>query len=140
MIAALGIVLAFPAALQAEGNRKKDGKRDWAEKTEKGAKERIERLASELKLTDEQRSQVEEIGKRHRDEAKRLRDEFKEQMRLVREKKSAEIRALLSDDQKTKFDEMKPTFRLCGTAFFEFSAPAPRPCSTSIVPAAPPAT
>jgi len=97
-----GLPLAMPAADKApppeRGNR---------------AAEHLQRLAEELGLTEQQKTQVTAILKSESDQRMALRDnesmsrsEKFQAMRKIREEGRAQIRALLTPEQQKKFDAM----------------------------------
>lgn len=63
-----------------------------------------------LKLSDEQREQVEAIHRKHLPELNRVRRETEPELAAVRGKIAADIRAVLEPDQQTKFDMMVDVF------------------------------
>ncbi len=73
----------------------------------------IDRLAYELKLTDEQKAEITKIYASHDEEMQKLRDEEQkvlDEMRKKHEEKRAEVaenvKKSLTDEQKAKFDEL----------------------------------
>jgi hypothetical protein len=70
-------------------------------------RERMERhLARELKLTPEQRPRVHEIVVRSRDEIQELRGQFQPRVSGILKRSESEIRGVLNDAQREKFDLM----------------------------------
>lgn len=65
---------------------------------------RMWRAAQLVDLTDEQKAKVREIQKATQEKAKALQDELKPKMDEIHKKAQDDLRALLTDEQKTKFD------------------------------------
>ena len=66
---------------------------------------RVEELTRELALTPEQAKQLDAILLQRHTQAKTLHDQADGQVEQVRQNGRAEIRGLLTPEQKTKFDE-----------------------------------
>ncbi len=62
---------------------------------------RSEHLTKELKLTDQQRAQVDQIGQEY--QAKR--EQIWKQIEAINDEENAKIRALLTPEQQQKYDE-----------------------------------
>jgi hypothetical protein len=70
-------------------------------------RERMERnLARELKLTPEQRPKIHEIVARSRDDIQEVRGEFQPRVSGILKRSESEIRGVLNDAQREKFDLM----------------------------------
>jgi len=76
--------------------------------------EQTNQLARDLSLTDDQKTQVKAILQDQRDQMKKLMEDSSgsregnwSKMREIREKSSAKIRDLLTDEQKTKYDKLE---------------------------------
>lgn len=67
-------------------------------------------LQSELALTDEQSNVVRGIIDKTRTEYRALRDEVRPRYDTVRQRERAAIRAMLTEDQQQKFDQMTARF------------------------------
>jgi len=74
----------------------------------------LQRLSKKLKLTDEQKPQVKTILEGQRDQMQKEmqepssgRGEKRDKMREIHENASSKIRALLTDDQKSKYDKLE---------------------------------
>lgn len=67
-------------------------------------------LQSELALTDEQSNVVRGIIDKTRTEYRALRDEVRPRYDAVRQRERAAIRAMLTEDQQQKFDQMTARF------------------------------
>ncbi len=67
-------------------------------------------LQSELALTDEQSNVVRGIIDKTRTEYRMLRDEVRPRYDAVRQRERAAIRAMLTEDQQQKFDQMTARF------------------------------
>src|SRR3954462_963090 len=74
-----------------------------SEKGEKMAEHRLEHLTKALKLTTDQQGQVKQILQ---DEATQMKP-LHEQMKTIHEQSDGKISALLTGDQKKKYDELK---------------------------------
>lgn len=105
LIAALAaVVLAGSPALNAQ--EKKDAKRDrppGAGQREDMLKERVARMAEELKLTDTQKTKVEALLKEQAEKIRGLRDatpeERREKTRSLREEMDKKMKDILTADQ-----------------------------------------
>ena len=73
---------------------------------ERAARERFEKMRTELNLTDQQTQAVRAILDETRNEYRALRTEVKPRFEEPRQKARARIRALLTIDQQQKFDAM----------------------------------
>ena len=91
MLLMFGIVFA---SLAQQGGR---GKR------EPNKEERIERAKTELSLSDEQVTQWKEIHEKYESEMKEARENREE----LRNKIEQELKAILTEEQQAKFEEMK---------------------------------
>lgn len=74
----------------------------------------VQRLSKKLKLTDEQKPQVKTILEEQRDQMQKEMQESsgdrgakRDKMREIHENSSSKIRALLTDDQKAKYDKFE---------------------------------
>jgi protein CpxP len=66
----------------------------------------VERLTDELDLTREQLKDIREIGRETRERADALHQEMLPRVRAHMADARAELEALLTDEQRTKFDQM----------------------------------
>ena len=80
---------------------------DKGKKSEDWAQKKIERMTERLSLTEEQVSQVEVVIKEKGEKKKVVREDARIKMESIKEECSVEIKALLDDDQKVKYDEWK---------------------------------
>ncbi len=78
------------------------------------AKERLEKMKSELGLTDEQAKKVQEIFAAQREAAKGVREDSslsdeqrKEKLKAARAEADAQMSAVLTPEQKAKWEELK---------------------------------
>jgi periplasmic protein CpxP/Spy len=78
----------------------------------------LEHYSRELKLTDAQKPQVKTILEDEHEQMKQVmdntsasRDESRTKMREIRQASNAKLRALLTDEQKAKFDKMQAEHR-----------------------------
>jgi Spy/CpxP family protein refolding chaperone len=74
----------------------------------------LQRLSKKLKLTDEQKPQVKTILEEQRNQMQKEMEASsgdpganRDKMREIHENASSKIRALLTDDQKTKYDKLQ---------------------------------
>lgn len=105
--------LLLPAALSAAENDR-PARPPQGEQRGKAA----DRMAAQLGLSDEQRTQMQEIATRERAELQALRDagenapeERRARAQAVREKYRAERDAILTPEQRTKAKEMRGKFQ-----------------------------
>ena len=75
-----------------------------------GADRFFQALQSELSLTEEQSNAVRGIIDKTRAEYRALREEVRPRYDAVRQRERAAIRALLSEDQQQRFDQMTERF------------------------------
>jgi len=82
----------------------------------KGAqtKDRLQRIAEELQLTDAQKEQVKPILKADLEKARSLRDdtsltpqERREKMKTIREDTAAQLKSILTPEQFTKWQQLR---------------------------------
>ncbi len=74
---------------------------------------RVKQLDAVLKLTDDQKSKITAIFQKDQEQMQALRggtprDQMRSKMEDIQKSTKDQIRALLTDDQKTKFDAMPP--------------------------------
>jgi periplasmic protein CpxP/Spy len=111
----LMLALAMPAALLAQDNPPPPpagGPSQMAHHMP-SVDDQLDHLSSKLSLTDAQKPQVKTILQDQQDQMAALmsnnsgsREEMHAKMRDIHEKANAKIRAILTDDQKAKFDQM----------------------------------
>jgi periplasmic protein CpxP/Spy len=110
------LALATPAALLAQDQAPAQGQGGPGQMAHHmpSVDDQLNRLSSKLNLTDEQKPQVKTILQDQQDQVAQLmsnnsgsREETRAKMRDIHEKSNAKIRALLTDDQKAKFDKMQ---------------------------------
>jgi hypothetical protein len=68
--------------------------------------EKLEKLDDKLELTDEQESDIRAILNDKFEDMRNAKDD-PEELRNIKEEKKAEIRGVLTDEQKAKYDRMK---------------------------------
>ena len=107
--ALLTLALLAPACLVAQMGGPGGGHRGMP-----SVDEQVNRLSTDLKLTDDQKSQVKAILQDQSDQMKKVMEDSSgssndswSRMRNIHEKSSAQIRALLTDEQKTKYDKIQ---------------------------------
>lgn len=78
------------------------------------AQQQVEQLKTELSLTDEQVARLKEINSKNAEEMRELRNnasgdrnQMMQQMRELRKNRDTEIRAMLTEEQAAKFDELQ---------------------------------
>jgi hypothetical protein len=76
------------------------------EMMEKMHQKHLGKLVETLKLTDDQKTKVDQIMKTGWEEMQAKKDKFKQEMKDLRNQKDSQIKEVLSDEQKTKFDSM----------------------------------
>lgn len=107
----LGLLLAgmFFAALNAQAHCGKCGMEDGAHKDDKGAmvSAKVDKLAKELSLTDEQKGKVEGIIKEKMEKKQQLMEEHHKSMDALQEDFKAKLGGVLSAEQMAKWEDMK---------------------------------
>lgn len=83
----------------------RDGK-EWADKPGYRQKRFLSKLDKKLKLTSEQRTKIEQILNEKHKKIQDLRGEVRPKFKALRESAQSEIRAVLTAEQQTKFDEL----------------------------------
>lgn len=110
------LLLAFatPAALLAQDNPPPAGGPGQMAHHMPSVDDQLNHLSSKLNLTDDQKTQIKPILQDQQDQMAALmsnnsasREETHAKMRDIHEKSNAKIRAILTDDQKAKFDKMQ---------------------------------
>jgi periplasmic protein CpxP/Spy len=112
----LTLTLLLPASLLAQYG----GPGGGAEQSGPGHRhmpsvdDQLQHLSKKLKLTDEQKPKVKEILQDQRDQMQQLmqdssgdRTEKGQKMREIHQNASSKIRALLTDDQKARYDKLE---------------------------------
>ena len=111
-----------PTADAPKGERGPGGPRGEA------AKERLNKLVEELKLTDTQKTKVEAVLKAQMQKRQELRDatpeERKEKGKAMREEMNKKLKELLTAEQFEKFEKMPPPGRGQGGPGARRGAPA----------------
>ena len=107
--ALLTLALLAPAGLLAQMGGPGGGHRGMP-----SVDDQVKRLSTELQLTDEQKTQVKTILQDQRDQMKKVmqdssgsREDNWSKMRDIHQKSSAQIRGLLTDEQKTRYDKLE---------------------------------
>jgi periplasmic protein CpxP/Spy len=111
---ALGGLLAFSTIAMAQdtGKDAKKGKRGFS------AEQRLERMSTELKLTDEQKPKVKTVLEESSKKMQGLRDvpqdERRTKMQEIRDEENKKLKEILTPDQQEKYkkmqEEMKKSF------------------------------
>lgn len=70
-------------------------------------KQMFDDFSKHLNLSEDQKTKVNAILESNRKEAEELKKQMQEKMKALREKSNSEIRAILNDEQKKKFDELE---------------------------------
>jgi len=113
LIAALiaGVMLAYTPALRAqdskEGKKEGRGKDRWAA----ASKERVDRMAQELSLNDEQKKKVEALFKEQGDKMRGMRDLTQEERqakgKTMREEMTKKMKEILTPEQFAKWEKSR---------------------------------
>ena len=128
------LMLAFfvPAALIAQAGGAGEGQME-AGPHAASVDDQLDDLSQKLNLTDAQKPQVKTILQDQRDQMKQAmtnssasREETRAKMQGIHKASSAKIRALLTGEQKAKFDAMQGPHRHMGEKHGE-GAPPPAP-------------
>jgi len=80
--------------------------RDWVKRHEHRSKKLLKKFNRNLSLNEEQRNEVENILNAKIEKVKKLRKKIRPQFKKIRQSARAEIRALLTPEQASKFDTM----------------------------------
>jgi len=94
------------------GRMADDGK-SKEEMMEEMHKKHLDRLTDDLKLTDEQREKIDKLLKSGWEEMVAKKEEFRKEMKELRDQKNEKIKEVLNDDQKSKFDEICNRMEKC---------------------------
>jgi Spy/CpxP family protein refolding chaperone len=113
---AAGALLALNPALRAEDTKEpKDApKREGRPEGKRGEamKERLDKMATDLKLTDEQKKKVEEAFKAQGEKMRELRDatpeERREKGRAMREEMDKKMKEILTKEQYEQWEKTRP--------------------------------
>lgn len=112
LLVIVGALMAFTPALQAQENkpeRPPAGQRPGPRGEQ--AKERLDRIAEELKLTADQKTKVEAAIKEQADAVRGLRDatpeERREKMQAVRKAFDGKMKEILTADQYAKWEKTR---------------------------------
>jgi periplasmic protein CpxP/Spy len=106
--ALLALALLSPVGLVAQGGGPGYGHRGMP-----SVDDQVKHLSKELNLTDDQKTQVRTILQDQSDQMKKVAEESSDsgqkgnwsKMREIHEKSSAQIRNVLTDEQKTEYDK-----------------------------------
>lgn len=97
----LGTLVACSVAMAQEGGK------DAAKKKAPSIDQRVDKMATQLNLTDDQKTKVKAIME---DSAKKMKDvapaDRREKGKAIREDETKQIKALLTDEQLKKFEAM----------------------------------
>ncbi|MFI3248443.1 MAG: DUF4890 domain-containing protein [Rikenellaceae bacterium] len=107
VFAALALVAVITVTAQPQGGGRPQGT------PEEMAKMMVERMSEELDLTKDQQTQIYDINVKFAEERKAGGDSrpSREEMEASREKMSAQIKSVLTEDQAKKYDEMEAKMR-----------------------------
>ena len=112
----LSLALLTPASMLAQGGSPPGGPDDamGAGRKMPTVDRQLEHYSRELKLTDAQKPQVKAVLEDQHEQMKQVmdntsasRDESRTKMREIRQASNAKLRALLTDEQKARFDKMQ---------------------------------
>lgn len=67
--------------------------------------DRVDYMAYKLQLTDEQKTKILALNKKHQEERNKERAEMQKRREEAYQRHQSEIKALLTDEQKTMYDE-----------------------------------
>jgi len=130
----LMLALCAPAALVAQDNPPPAGGGQMAGPRHlPTVDEQLNNLSRKLSLTDDQKPQVKAILQDQHDQMKQVmdnnsgsREDNRAKMHEIHEQSNAKLRALLTDEQKAKFDKMQAEHRApMGRGGDQGSAPPP---------------
>jgi len=136
--AALGALLVFATTGSAQNTNSNTNSNQRAERRPPNLQRRMERLTTELKLTEDQQTKVKALLQKEGKEARELRDETsltrdqrREKMRAIREDSQKELKSILSAEQFEKWQQIREQQvrerRAGGTDRPGEAAPAPAP-------------
>ena len=110
-VLAAGAVIALSPLVRAEDKPTPPASRPPAGQRGELAKERITKMAEELKLTDEQKTKVTALMKAQAETARGLKeatpDERKEKMKASRAEMETKMKEILTPDQFTKWEKLR---------------------------------
>jgi Spy/CpxP family protein refolding chaperone len=118
-VLAVATLLAYSPALRAQ-EKKEDGKKEGppAGKRADMMKERLNKMAEDLKLTDEQKPKVESLLKAQAEKLRGLRDatpeERQEKMKASRAEMSKKMKEILTAEQFEKWQKQRAEMRAGG--------------------------
>ena len=96
------LVMVQSGMVSAEG--------DKGSTSENWMKKKLEKMTTTLGLSEDQAAQIETLMNEKMEAKKAITDNKGEEMSALREKYSADVKALLDDEQKAKYDEMKAEY------------------------------
>jgi Spy/CpxP family protein refolding chaperone len=114
LVAALTAGMVLAGATLASAQDAKEGKK--GERKGGGSiEQRMERMTSELKLTDEQKPKVkvvlEDLDKKRAEYRDLEQDARREKMRAAMEEQDKKLKAILTSEQYTKWQEMRQSMK-----------------------------
>ena len=113
-VLALGGLLAVTTNVSAQDAKEKRGDRRGGP----AVQERVDRMATELQLTDEQKTKVKAVMEEQGKKMQELRDATPEQRRekfqAMREEMDKKMKAILTPEQQTKWEKMRENMRQRG--------------------------
>jgi periplasmic protein CpxP/Spy len=108
---AVGALIAFSPLVRAEDKPTPPEKRPPQGQRGEMAKERIAKMAEELKLTDEQKTKVTALLKEQEETRRGMKEatpeERKEKMKASREEMQKQMKAILTPEQYTKWENLR---------------------------------
>jgi len=93
-----GAGLALAEGMKCESNMDKQGK---------GQEKRVNRLAKELKLTEDQKTKVAAIFKEDEPQMKVFMDKMMADMKVMRDASDQKVKSILTPDQAKQYDQIK---------------------------------
>ncbi len=110
LFAAFALVAAITVTAQPQGGQRPEGQQGTPEEM---SKMMVERMTKELDLTEDQQTKIYDINLKFAEERESSGDTrpSREEMEAMREKMSAQVKGVLTDEQATKYDEMQAKMR-----------------------------
>ena len=124
-------------AMASTGSAQNTNSNKGQERRGPTTQQRVDRLATELKLSDDQKAKVTAMfekeakeGRELRDDKNLSRDERREKMRAMRQSQDKELKTILTTEQLEKYKQLREQMRerrQGGTGSSGAAAPAPKP-------------
>ena len=137
IVAALALsgLLMLTSSSPAQNSNSNTNTNTRPERRAPNIKQRVERLSTELNLTDDQKTKVTALFEKEAKDMRALRDETdgatrREKMRTIRQEQDKELKAILTPDQQEKWKQLREQMRQRrqnGAGGAGEAAPAPKP-------------